>query len=172
MTMYHSIYSILLNSPIDTPNTSVAPQDPHLHGWMQFLIAYIWFEDGDLNSLEDIQQNMNKSAGFAKKRSILVLTGSVVNTGRFPAFIIILSHIWMNFKHCIELNWFEFRRRLSQWEIAPLRKNVIRVFGNSLIIYLLFDIYVTEYGTALTTILPILFLYLNTVTVTAGTFEP
>ena len=29
------------------------------------------------------------------------------------------------------------------------------------------DIYVTEYGTALTTILPILFLYLNTVTVTA-----
>jgi hypothetical protein len=36
----------------------------------------------------------------------------------------------------------------------------------------IFDIYVTEYGTALTTILPILFLYLNTVIVTAGTFEP
>jgi hypothetical protein len=36
----------------------------------------------------------------------------------------------------------------------------------------IFDIYVTEYGTALTTILPILFLYLYTVTVTAGTFEP
>ena len=36
----------------------------------------------------------------------------------------------------------------------------------------IFDIYVTEYGTALTTILPILFLYLDTVTVTAGTFEP
>ena len=36
----------------------------------------------------------------------------------------------------------------------------------------IFDIYVTEYGTALTTILPILILYLNTVTVTAGTFEP
>ena len=33
------------------------------------------------------------------------------------------------------------------------------------------DIYITEYGTALTTILPILFLYLNTVIVTAGTFE-
>jgi H+/gluconate symporter-like permease len=29
-----------------------------------------------------------------------------------------------------------------------------------------------DFGTALTTILPILFLYLNTVTVTAGTFEP
>ena len=36
----------------------------------------------------------------------------------------------------------------------------------------IFDIYVTEYGTALTTIIPILFLYLNTVTVSAGTFEP
>ena len=36
----------------------------------------------------------------------------------------------------------------------------------------IFDIYVTEYGTALTTILPILFLYLNTVIVTVGTFEP
>ena len=36
----------------------------------------------------------------------------------------------------------------------------------------IFDIYVTEYGTTLTTILPILFLYLNTVTVTDGTFEP
>ena len=31
---------------------------------------------------------------------------------------------------------------------------------------------VLVYGTALTTILPILFLYLNTVTVTTGTFEP
>ena len=29
----------------------------------------------------------------------------------------------------------------------------------------------TEYGTVLTTILPILFLYLNTVIMTAGTFE-
>ena len=33
------------------------------------------------------------------------------------------------------------------------------------------DIYLTEYSTALTTILPMLFLYLNTVIVTAGTFE-
>ena len=30
----------------------------------------------------------------------------------------------------------------------------------------------TEYGTVLTTILPILFLHLNTVIVTAGAFEP
>ena len=33
-----------------------------------------------------------------------------------------------------------------------------------------FDIYFTEYGAALTTVLLILFLYLNTVIVTAGTF--
>ena len=44
--------------------------------------------------------------------------------------------------------------------------NLIDSFKN------IFDIYVTEYGTALTTILLILFLYLNTVVVTAGTFEP
>ena len=53
-----------------------------------------------------------------------------------------------------------------------VKKNVkdilfINVWRNNI-----FDIYVTEYGTALTTILPILFLYLNTVIVTAGTFEP
>ena len=47
------------------------------------------------------------------------------------------------------------------------QKQIVNVWRKSI-----FDIYVTEYGTALTTILPILFLYLNTVTVTAGTFEP
>ena len=57
-----------------------------------------------------------------------------------------------SFSHCIAyLSWI--------CESLLLLKNI-------------FDIYVTEYGTALTTILPILFLYLNTVTVTAGTFEP
>ena len=51
---------------------------------------------------------------------------------------------------------------------------VIYIFNKSSHVWRknIFDIYVTEYGTALTTILPILFLYLNTVTVTAGTFEP
>ena len=47
-----------------------------------------------------------------------------------------------------------------------------RIFLSMCDVKIFFDIYVTEYGTALTTILPILFLYLNTVTVTAGTFEP
>jgi hypothetical protein len=51
-----------------------------------------------------------------------------------------------------------------QWEHNLFVKNFVSGIS--------FDIYVTEYGTALTTILPILFLYLNTVTVTAGTFEP
>ena len=51
-------------------------------------------------------------------------------------------------------------------------KNVQDIFFVNVWRKNIFDIYVTEYGTALTTILPILFLYLNTVIVTAGTFEP
>jgi hypothetical protein len=47
-----------------------------------------------------------------------------------------------------------------------------RIFLYQCVTKNIFDIYVTEYGTALTTILPILFQYLNTVIVTAGTFEP
>ena len=52
-----------------------------------------------------------------------------------------------------------------------VKKNVKDIFLSMCDVNFL-DIYVTEYGTALTTILPILFLYLNTVIVTAGTFEP
>jgi hypothetical protein len=50
--------------------------------------------------------------------------------------------------------------------------NMSRIFFVNVRRKNIFDIYVTEYGTALTTILPILYLYLNTVTVTAGTIEP
>ena len=53
----------------------------------------------------------------------------------------------------------EVKKNVGYFFINVWRKNI-------------FDIYVTEYGTALTTILPVLFLYLNTVIVTAGTFEP
>ena len=49
--------------------------------------------------------------------------------------------------------------------------NMSRIFFVNVWRKNIFDIYVTEYDTALTTILSILFLYLNTVTVTAGTFE-
>ena len=52
------------------------------------------------------------------------------------------------------------------------KKDVKNIFFINLWRKNIFDIYFTEYGTALTTILPILFLYLNTVIVTAGTFEP
>ena len=51
-------------------------------------------------------------------------------------------------------------------------KNVKDIFFVSVWRKSIFDIYVNEYNTALTNILPIVFLYLNTVTVTAGTFEP
>ena len=47
-----------------------------------------------------------------------------------------------------------------------------KIFVLSMCEVSVFDIYFTEYGTALTTVLPILFLYLNTVIVTAGAFEP
>jgi hypothetical protein len=50
--------------------------------------------------------------------------------------------------------------------------NMSRIFFVNVWRKNIFDIYVTEYGTAMTTILPILFLYSNTVIVTAGTFEP
>ena len=53
-----------------------------------------------------------------------------------------------------------------------VKKNVKDIFFINVWRKNVFDIYVTEYGTALTTILPISFLYLNTVIVTAGTFEP
>ena len=59
----------------------------------------------------------------------------------------------------MRLNDVDFAMYIKYLFVNVWRKNI-------------FDIYVTEYGTALTTILPILFLYLNTVTVTAGTFEP
>ena len=53
-----------------------------------------------------------------------------------------------------------------------VKKNVKNILLSMCDVKIFFDIYVTEYGTALTTILPILFLYLNTVIVTVGTFEP
>jgi hypothetical protein len=51
-------------------------------------------------------------------------------------------------------------------EVANVKNFFVNVWRKRI-----FDIYVTEYGSALTSILPILFLYLNAVTVTAGTFE-
>ena len=61
---------------------------------------------------------------------------------------------------------------MKMYKDKEVKKNVKDIFFINVWRKNIFDIYVTEYGTALTTILPILFLYLNTVIVTAGTFEP
>ena len=52
------------------------------------------------------------------------------------------------------------------YKYKEVNKNVKTIFS-SMFDVSVFDIYFTEFGTALTTILPILFLCLNTVTVTA-----
>ena len=52
------------------------------------------------------------------------------------------------------------------------KKNVKNIFFINVWRKRVFDLYFTEYGTALTTVLPTLFLYLNTVIVTAVAFEP
>ena len=53
-----------------------------------------------------------------------------------------------------------------------VRKNVKNIFLSMCDVKVFLTFTFTEYGTVLTTILPILFLYLNTVIVTAGDFEP
>ena len=53
-----------------------------------------------------------------------------------------------------------------------VNKNVKNIFLSMCDVKVFLTFTFTEYGTVLTTILPILFLYLNTVIVTAGDFEP
>ena len=52
-----------------------------------------------------------------------------------------------------------------------VKKNEIFFFLSMCDVKVFLTFIFTEYGTALTTVLPILFLYLNTVIVTAGDFE-
>ena len=61
---------------------------------------------------------------------------------------------------------------VKMYKDKEIKKNVKDVFFVNVWRINIFDIYVTEYGTASTTILPVLILCLNTVAVTAGTFEP
>ena len=66
---------------------------------------------------------------------------------------------------------------MLSYEMFPLIFMGIEMilFDNSVLKLYLLNTHLSfhiKYGTALTTILPILFLYLNIVTVTAGTFEP
>ena len=53
-----------------------------------------------------------------------------------------------------------------------VKKNVKNIFLSMCDVKVFLTFTFTEYGTVLTTILPILFLYLDTVIVTAGAFEP
>ena len=53
-----------------------------------------------------------------------------------------------------------------------VKKNVKNIFLSICDVKVFLTFTFTEYGTVLTTILPILFLYLNTVIMTAGAFEP
>ena len=53
-----------------------------------------------------------------------------------------------------------------------VKKNVKTIFLSMCDVKVFLTFTFTEYGTVLTTILPILFLYLNSVIVTAGDFEP
>jgi hypothetical protein len=53
-----------------------------------------------------------------------------------------------------------------------VKKNVKTIFLSMCDVKVFLTFTFTEYGTVLTTILPIWFLYLNTVIVTAGAFEP
>ena len=53
-----------------------------------------------------------------------------------------------------------------------IKKNVKNIFLSMCDVKVFLTFTFTEYGTVLTTILPILFLYLNTVIVTAGAFKP
>ena len=53
-----------------------------------------------------------------------------------------------------------------------VKKNVKNMFLSICDVKMFLTFTFTEYGTVLATILPILFLYLNTVIVIAGAFEP
>ena len=53
-----------------------------------------------------------------------------------------------------------------------VKKNVNNFFLSMCDVKVFLTFTFTEYGIVLTTILPILFLYLNTVIVTAGDFKP
>jgi hypothetical protein len=61
---------------------------------------------------------------------------------------------------------------VKTYKDKEVKKNVKNIFLSMCDVKGFSTFTFTEYGTVLTTILPILFLYLNTVIVTAGAFEP
>ena len=61
---------------------------------------------------------------------------------------------------------------VKMYKDKEVKKNVKNIFLSICDVKVFLTFTFTEYGTVLTTILPILFLYLNTVIGTAGDFEP
>jgi hypothetical protein len=114
---------------------------------------------GDFNEDQLKPQNNKMSNIFVKYNMIQFITFTFKNG--WPTWI--RSMTFGSVDEIKSIHELEFSVNKGNNKITELRtilqKNI-------------FDIYVTEYGTALTNILPILFLYLNTVTVTTGTFEP
>jgi hypothetical protein len=60
---------------------------------------------------------------------------------------------------------------VKMYKEKEVKKNVKHIFLSMCDVKVFLTFTFIEYGTVLTTILPILFLYLNTVIVTAGDFE-
>ena len=58
------------------------------------------------------------------------------------------------------------------YKVKEVKKNVKYIFLSICDVKVFLTFTFTEYGSVLTTILPVLFLYLNTVIVTAEDFEP
>jgi hypothetical protein len=61
---------------------------------------------------------------------------------------------------------------VKMYKDKEVKKNVKNIFLSICDVKVFLTFTFTEYGTVLTTILPILFLCLNTVIVTTGAFEP
>jgi hypothetical protein len=61
---------------------------------------------------------------------------------------------------------------VKMYKDKEVKENVKNIFLSMCDVKVFLTFTFTEYGTVLNTILPILFLYLNTVIVTAGDFEP
>jgi hypothetical protein len=61
---------------------------------------------------------------------------------------------------------------VKMYKDKEIKKNVKNIFLSMCDVKVFLTFTFTEYSTVLTTILPILFLYINTVIVTAGDFEP
>ena len=60
----------------------------------------------------------------------------------------------------------------TRYVFKKVKKNVNKIILSMCDVKVFLTFTFTEYGTVLTAVLPILFLYLNTVIVTAGVFQP